>query len=60
MGGRINGEVVAVLARGDIQKRLRALGNVPAPSSPAAFRTLISDTITKWTSVIEDARIERI
>jgi tripartite-type tricarboxylate transporter receptor subunit TctC len=58
--GRINQDVAAVLARGDIQERLRALGNTPAPSSPAAFKALIADTIAKWESVIADAQIERI
>ena len=58
--GRLNNEVGAVLADAAIQEKLRKLGNVPAPSSPAAFRSLIADTIAKWTTVIDEAQIERI
>ena len=57
---RLNGEVAAVLAQADVQQRLRALGNAPAPSTPVAFRTLIADSIAKWTTVIDEAQIERI
>jgi tripartite-type tricarboxylate transporter receptor subunit TctC len=57
---RLNAEIASILAQADIQSRLRALGNAPAPSSPEALRTLIADTIAKWTSVVEAAQIERI
>jgi tripartite-type tricarboxylate transporter receptor subunit TctC len=49
---RLNADVAAVLAQAEIRERLRMLGNIPAPSTPAAFRALISDTIAKWSSVI--------
>jgi tripartite-type tricarboxylate transporter receptor subunit TctC len=57
---KLNTELVAILGQPDIQQRLRTLGNTPAPSSPAAFRALIADTIAKWTTVIDEAQIERI
>jgi len=57
---RLNADIAAVVAQPDIQERLRALGNVPASSSPDEFKALISGTIAKWTSVIADAHIERI
>jgi tripartite-type tricarboxylate transporter receptor subunit TctC len=57
---RLNTEIANVLAQADIQRRLQVLGNVPAASSPAAFAALIADTIVKWSSVIEQAQIERI
>ena len=57
---RVNTEVAALLGQAEFQLRLRTLGNAPAPSSPNAFRTLIADTIAKWTSVIDEMNIERI
>ena len=57
---RLNTEVAAILAQADIQRRLRTLGNIPASSSPAAFRALIADTIAKWSSLIVEAGIARI
>jgi len=57
---RLNAEVAALLGQADIQQRLRTLGNTPAPSSPDAFRALIANTISRWTSVIDEANIERI
>lgn len=57
---RLNGEVAAILAQADIRQRLRTLGNVPAPSTPAAFRALVAGTIAKWVTVIDEAQIERI
>ncbi len=58
--GRLNSEIGVVLAEASIQERLRKLGNTPTPSSPAAFKALIADTIAKWTTVIEEAQIDRI
>lgn len=57
---RLNNEITAVVARPDVQDRLRTLGNVPASSSPHEFRALISSTIAKWASVIDVAQIDRI
>jgi tripartite-type tricarboxylate transporter receptor subunit TctC len=57
---RLNSEVAAALADAAIQEKLRKLGNTPAPSAPAAFRTLIADTIAKWNKVIDEASIERV
>lgn len=57
---RLNLEMAGILANPDIQKRLRGIGIVPASSSPDEFKTLVTGTIAKWTSVIADAQIERI
>lgn len=57
---QLNNAVGDVLAEPVIREKLRKLGNTPAPSSPAAFSALIADTIAKWTTVIEEAQIERI
>ena len=57
---RLNAEITAIVASPAVQERLRALGNIPASSSPHEFKTLIAHTIASWTAVIADARIERI
>ena len=57
---RLNLEIAGILANPGIQERLRALGTVPAPSSPDEFKSLIAATIEKWKSVIAEAQIERI
>lgn len=39
---RLNREITAVLGTADIQKRMRALGAEPAPSTPEAFDKIIA------------------
>ena len=55
----LNSVVGTALAEPAIQEKLRKLGNTPAAPSPAAVRTLIADTIAKWTAVIDETQIER-
>jgi tripartite-type tricarboxylate transporter receptor subunit TctC len=57
---RLHGEVAAVLAEPAVMERLKALGSDARPSSPAEFKAKVSTDIEKWTSVVADAKIERI
>jgi tripartite-type tricarboxylate transporter receptor subunit TctC len=57
---KLNSETAVVLAESATAERLRAIGNEPSPSTPAALRERIVSEIDKWTSVIAKAGIERI
>ena len=50
--GRMNGELVAALKRGEIRERVIAAGAEPSPSTPAEFGALIRDEIAKWAEVV--------
>ena len=50
--GRMNGELVAALRRGEIRERVIAAGAEPSPSTPAEFGALIRDEIAKWAEVV--------
>ncbi len=55
---RINSELLAILARPDVQERLLAEGNVPSPGTPQAFAQLIRDEHSKWGKLIREANIK--
>jgi len=57
---RLNAETAAVLNEQAVAERIRAIGNEPAPSSPDTFKSRLASDIAKWTSVIANAKIERI
>jgi len=51
--GRMNGELVAALKRGEIRERVIAAGAEPSPSTPAEFGALIRSEIVKWAEVVK-------
>jgi tripartite-type tricarboxylate transporter receptor subunit TctC len=51
--GRMNGELVAALKRGEIRERVIAAGAEPSPSTPQEFGALIRDEIAKWAEVVK-------
>jgi len=57
---RLNQETAAVLAEPAVVERLRALGNEPNGSTPAAFKTRVAADIQKWMGVVEAAKIQRV
>jgi tripartite-type tricarboxylate transporter receptor subunit TctC len=54
---RLNKEINAGLADPGIKARLADLGSMPAPMSPAEFKTYIVDETEKWRKVILEANI---
>lgn len=56
---RLNGETHAFLADPAIVERLRTLGNVPAPTTPAAFKERVAADVAKWTRVSADVGLAR-
>ena len=57
---RLNKEIAAVIAEPAVAERLKALGNDPKPSTPAAFKSRVAADIDRWTKVVAAANIERI
>jgi tripartite-type tricarboxylate transporter receptor subunit TctC len=57
---RLNGEIAALMAEPTTIERIKLVGNMPSPSSPAALRARIAADIEKWTRVVDAAGIERI
>jgi tripartite-type tricarboxylate transporter receptor subunit TctC len=57
---RLNKEIAAVIAEPAVVERLKALGNDPKPSTPAAFKSRVAADIDRWTKVVAAANIERI
>lgn len=57
---RLNTETRAILAQPATAEKLRALGNVTMPTSPAEFGKRIAADITKWSAVVDTAKIEKI
>jgi tripartite-type tricarboxylate transporter receptor subunit TctC len=53
----IQRETAKVLAPGDMQERLRAMGNDPVGSTPEAFAAKFKDDLAKFAKVVADARI---
>ncbi len=57
---RLHTEISAVLAEPKLLERFKALGNVPSPTSPDAFKSRVTADIAKWTRVVTDAGIPRV
>jgi tripartite-type tricarboxylate transporter receptor subunit TctC len=53
-------QVAAVLAVPAIIERIHALSDDPSPSSPSQLKARITSDISRWTSVIDTAKIERV
>lgn len=56
----LNSHVAAVLAEPTVTERIRALSDEPRSSSPSELKARIVSDISRWTSVIAKAKIERI
>jgi tripartite-type tricarboxylate transporter receptor subunit TctC len=57
---KLNGEINAVLAEPDMQKKLVELGGNPVIGTPEAFGALIASETEKWKKVIEGAGIAKV
>jgi tripartite-type tricarboxylate transporter receptor subunit TctC len=55
---KLNKAIGESLADPAVQKELNQQGVTPAPSTPEAFRSLISDDLKRWHDVITEAKIE--
>jgi tripartite-type tricarboxylate transporter receptor subunit TctC len=56
---RIRAEIVKMLARPDIQDRIKAMGNEAVGSTPAEFDAYYKAEIAAYTNIIADAKIPR-
>jgi tripartite-type tricarboxylate transporter receptor subunit TctC len=56
---RIRAEVARMLAKPDLQERIKAFGNEVVGSTPAQFAAYYRAEIVKYTKVIEDAKIPK-
>lgn len=50
---RLNGAIVRALNSPDVLKRIDALGQYPAPSTPEAFRQRIREDFERWGKVVK-------
>jgi tripartite-type tricarboxylate transporter receptor subunit TctC len=58
--GKLHGAIVATLADPGVIEKLKAIGSVPAPSSPAEYQKRVVADIARWKTVIDDSHIPRI
>jgi tripartite-type tricarboxylate transporter receptor subunit TctC len=56
---RLNSEVQTILADNAVIERFKTLGNVPAPTTPAGFKTRVASDVDKWTRVAGEVGIVR-
>jgi tripartite-type tricarboxylate transporter receptor subunit TctC len=56
---RLHKETTALLAETTVADRLRGLGNVPYPTTPAAFKERVASDVAKWTKVAVEAGLKR-
>ncbi len=54
---RLNAELVKALNAPDVQSRLVAAGQDPAPGTPQQLAALVRDDLALWTRVVKTARI---
>jgi tripartite-type tricarboxylate transporter receptor subunit TctC len=59
IAARLHKDTTALLADPAVGTRLRELGNVPSPTTPAAFKERVAADVAKWTKVLADAGIGR-
>lgn len=57
---RLNKEIASILDDPAVVERFRSLGNIPAASSPDAFRDRVRSDVAKWTRVASDAGMARV
>jgi tripartite-type tricarboxylate transporter receptor subunit TctC len=56
--GRINADVVEILGRSDVRRRLGELELAPAPMSPSDTEVYINQEQELWGNVIKDANVQ--
>jgi tripartite-type tricarboxylate transporter receptor subunit TctC len=56
---RLRKETTAVLAEPTVAERLRVLGNIPSPTTPAGFKERVAADVAKWTKVAAGAGLKR-
>ncbi|WP_298500180.1 tripartite tricarboxylate transporter substrate binding protein [uncultured Maritimibacter sp.] len=56
---RIRADIHAALAKPEVQEKISALGATPAASSGEEMLQLVTDQITVWTDVVNNAGIEK-
>jgi tripartite-type tricarboxylate transporter receptor subunit TctC len=57
---RLNKEAASLLTVPAVSEKLRTLGNVPFPTTPAGFKERVAADVAKWTKAVADAGIKRI
>jgi tripartite-type tricarboxylate transporter receptor subunit TctC len=57
---RLNTEIRAHVTDPVVAQRIRALGSEPAPGNPGDFREIVSSDLSRWNTVVAEAKIERI
>jgi tripartite-type tricarboxylate transporter receptor subunit TctC len=57
---RLNTEIRAHVTDPAVAQRMRALGSEPAPGNPSDFREIVFSDLSRWKSVVAEAKIERI
>ena len=56
---RLHTELVKIMQRADVKEKLQAIGMDNSTSaSPAAFRVMLKEEVTKWSSVVKAAGIQ--
>lgn len=50
---KLNGAIVRALNSPDVLKRIHALGQYPAPSTPEAFKERIREDFERWAAVVK-------
>ncbi|HTT49741.1 MAG TPA: tripartite tricarboxylate transporter substrate-binding protein [Pseudolabrys sp.] len=57
---KVNRALAAVLADRSVVEKLKAVGNIPRPSSPQEYRARVVADVARWNGVIDGAHIARI
>jgi len=60
IAGKVNRAIAAALADAGVVAKLKAIGNVPRPSSPDDYKARVVADIALWKSVIVDAHVQQI
>lgn len=55
---KVNADAGKVLAMPEIDEKLRSMGLIAAPSSPAEFRELILNDVASWGAIIKDLQLK--
>ena len=55
---RVNGELVKIMQNPQVKAQLVKVGMDPTSTSPSAFRDYIRTEVTKWSRVIQSAKIQ--
>jgi tripartite-type tricarboxylate transporter receptor subunit TctC len=58
--GRLNGEIVKIIARPEIRDRLIASGADPGGGTPEQFGALIKADIAKWSRAVKAVKVDVI